>query len=781
MRLTALFILLFLCGLSYGQELRHIQACKLLPEETIEVDGLGVDAVWHRAIPTGDFTQYMPNPWQAPTQSTEVQFAYDDAHIYVFARMYDSAPDSILKQISGRDRMDNTDEFGFWISTYNDGNNAFNFSTNPEGVQVDRMVSPGFSDPSWNAAWRVETTINDKGWTAEFKIPFSQIRFSKMDANVDQIWGINFWRGIRRCRETDYWHPVDPARDGFEINDSGELHGLKGITPPPRITLYPYVSAYSINEGEESNYDLNGGLDLKAGIGEAFTLDMTMIPDFGQVVADNLVLNLSPYEVQLADNRPFFTEGTEIFNKTNLFYSRRIGEEGQLINASKFSGRTSKGLGVGVFQAFTNDTELEEGLNSYSIVALDQNLPNNSFVHGISTYLNRFGDRHDALVQALKFGLRDKDNTYQISGTAGYNRILTDNAGREDSGYLWELSLSKITGKFTFDYIHSTESEYYNPLDMGYLQAPNEVTDMIFAGYRNIEPTKNFIRIGGGLGLIYSQLHTPREQSFTMVSLEAFGLSQNFQFAKISLESQPIKGNDFFEPRIPGMYWTTPRWIGPSLRISTDYRKRFAFDLDFTNGWVEDPDNEWGVMSCELSPRYRFSDRLNFIYSIEWDNKYDERGFTSLEQDQNDESVSLFAKRDFFTTTNLLRGTYALSKKATIDARIRHYWSTVDIKNLYELQMDGSLDQSNTWTVNEDGTSEYERSFNAWSVDLGLRWFFSPGSELSIVWKNTLYSYGDFLPENYFNNWETMLEQPFTNSLSFKALFFLDYSLIKKK
>ena len=95
--------------------------------------------------------------------------------------------------------------------------------------------------------------------------------------------------------------------------------------------------------------------------------------------------------------------------------------------------------------------------------------------------------------------------------------------------------------------------------------------------------------------------------------------------------------------------------------------------------------------------------------------------------------------------------------------------------------MDGSLDQSDTWTVNEDGTSEYERSFNAWSVDLGLRWFFSPGSELSIVWKNTLYSYGDFLPENYFNNWEAMLEQSFTNSLSFKALFFLDYSLIKKK
>ena len=195
---------------------------------------------------------------------------------------------------------------------------------------------------------------------------------------------MNFLRGIRRNRETDYWNPVDPARDGFEINDGGELRGLTNITPPPRLTLYPYVSAYAITDEEEGvGYDFNGGLDLKAGIGEAFTMDMTLIPDFGQVVADNLVLNLSPYEVQLADNRPFFTEGTEIFNKTNLFYSRRVGEDEKLINATKLSGRTKDGLGVGAFQAFSVDTLNNNALTSYSIIALDQNLKNNSFVHGI--------------------------------------------------------------------------------------------------------------------------------------------------------------------------------------------------------------------------------------------------------------------------------------------------------------------------------------------------------------------------------------------------------------
>ena len=142
--------------------------------------------------------------------------------------------------------------------------------------------------------------------------------------------------------------------------------------------------------------------------------------------------------------------------------------------------------------------------------------------------------------------------------------------------------------------------------------------------------------------------------------------------------------------------------------------------------------------------------------------------------------TSIFAKRDFITRVHTLTGTYALSNKATIDARIRHYWSMVDIKDLYELQGDGMLLPSETFNVNADGTSEFERNYNAWSVDLGLRWFFSPGSELSFVWKNTLYSKGNALPDNYYNNWEQMLEDQFTNSLSFKALFYVDYNTLKR-
>ena len=184
-------------------------------------------------------------------------------------------------------------------------------------------------------------------------------------------------------------------------------------------------------------------------------------------------------------------------------------------------------------------------------------------------------------------------------------------------------------------------------------------------------------------------------------------------------------------------------------------------------------------MDLGISPRFRVNDRLNFIYSFIINDKYDERGYAD-DFIVNGEEVGLFSKRDFLTQIHVLTSTFALSNKATIDARVRHYWSSVDAKELFELQDDGSLIPADLDMVAQYGESTYDKSYNAWSVDLGLRWFFSPGSELSIVWKNTLYSNGSQIPNNYFENWEQMLEETFSNSLSFRVLFFLDYNTVKK-
>lgn len=762
-----------------GSPLTQKQSLAEKTTDLITVDGVLNEGVWYRALPMGDFTQTTPNPGSPSTQRTEVRFVYDDEALYVGARMFDSAPDSILMQLSDRDVFRNTDEFGFWISPYNDGNNAFSFTTTPAGILGDMVIASGQPDRSWDAVWTVETQIDSLGWTAEFIIPWSAIRFPSMDLGEDQTWGANFTRVIRRRRETSTWAQQDPTRNGFNLIDCGQISGFNGISPPTRLAFYPYVSAYA--ETFEGNFgtSYNGGMDLKAGIGEAFTLDMTLVPDFGQVVADNLVLNLSPFEVQFAENRPFFTEGTEIFNKSGLFYSRRIGQEGKLINASKFSGRTSSGLGIGAFQAFTLDPATDSGsgtdsipkFNSYSIAVLDQNLPNNSYVHAISTLVSRDGDRNNALVQGAQFEIFDKTNTYKLSGSGMYNKIYSATPSDSDFGHSWYFGISKESGKFGFSYQRNVESDTYNPNDLGYLQSPNEVFNIVNLSYRNIDPLKRFLRLSGEIMMFHEQLYAPRVQTTAYMSARLNMLTNSFQYFGLSIDGQPIEGRDYFAPRIADAYWTTPRWFSPGLDISTDYRKKFAVDINLGTGIVEGFD-DWREDYYHFSPRYRVSDRLFFVYSYQHAFKHHENGWADVIDDQ-----SIFGERDFHTRTHLLTATYAFSRKANIEGRVRHYWSTVKYYDFFSLQTDGSLAPY----TGVDPLDSYDVNYNAWSVDLVFMWYHTPGSEVSIVWKNNLYSVGNALPASYFDNWEQMMEESFSNSLSVKALFYVDYNRIKRK
>lgn len=415
--LTSAFYLLL--SVTHAQQVRSIPAVKI--NQPIKIDGNLNDEAWRSIEPTGDFIASQPVFGRPSVKRTVVKIAYDNSAIYVGAYMYED-PRNIRRQLTARDVIDrqNVDIFAVGFDTYHDHQNAFIFRVTAANVQADAKQSQNGSsnggvvtDASWDAVWESKTSIKEDGWVAEIKIPLSAVRFS--NKNI-QDWGLNFGRFIRTENENSIWNPINPNISG-ELNQWGVWTGLSNIKAPIRLSFLPYLSGgvrvSPTNKGDVTEFLKSGGMDVKYGINEGFTLDMTLIPDFAQVQSDNVFLNLSPFQVKFDDYRPFFTEGTELFNKAGLFYSRRIGnapglsasvltEFGnnpnyqiiknpgitRLYNATKLSGRTKGNLGIGIFNAVSvpmyakiknlntgqDSTILTEPLTNYNILVLDQAL-----------------------------------------------------------------------------------------------------------------------------------------------------------------------------------------------------------------------------------------------------------------------------------------------------------------------------------------------------------------------------------------------------------------------
>ena len=740
----------------------------------VDLDGNLDDAAWQTIPAQSDFQQYSPDPGGRPSQRTEVKFGYDDNALYIGARMWDTAPDSILHQLSERDRTDNTDEFGIWFSPFNDGLNAVRFRTTPDGIQVDEQISPNGEDDSWDAVWDVVCRIDSAGWVAEFRIPWMAFRFPD---KAEQRWGMNMYRGIRRLREDDVWNPMDPTQR--LLNQGGVLIGIEGITPPPRISLFPYLSAYQNWNGSDRSNAYNGGMDMKIGLGNAFTLDMTLIPDFGQVVTDNLVLNLSPFEIRFNENRQFFQEGTELFNKNGTFYSRRIGEDGRLINASKVSGRLANGLGLGLLQAFAT-ADADSSLTSYTVAVADQNLPNNGYVTSTTSMVMREGDGYDAVVQSGSMELRNPENTWSVQASGSVNRKFGADEANDDEGHTYNVALSKMAGNLTFSLGHFLESATYDPNDLGFLQAPNEIVSFLNVDYRVFEPRGRWNRISTSFNAFLNQVETPKMFNNVFLSASCRATTLAFNTWNLELNTQPTDGNNIFASRIDGLVWREPAWYSINGWFSSDYRKRIALDLGYWHAGG-DTYRDWKENTYRVAPRIRINDRLNVRYVWKIIDRRNERGWAFLDSLDDGTEVSIFGKRRNREYTQVLNVNYIFTNRMSLTTRVRHAWSQVRYDALYQLLESGVISET---PYLASGYADLEDlNFNAWSIDMVYRWNFAPGSELNIVWKNQLFQetrLGDVdqfaLPETYAENFNQMIESGFFNSLSIRLISFIDYS-----
>ena len=779
---------------------------------TIKIDGVLDDAAWKQASKADKFVESRPVPFRNETadNASEVYIAYNNEGIYVGGYYHEKTKDSITSELIGRDGFGNNDFGGIILDTYQDKLNGFEYFVTPLGEQMDAKVSPGNEDFSWNAVWQSAAKIHNDGWSFEMFIPFAAIRFGKKNV---QDWGLNIMRRRKKTGQDLFWQPVDQNVNGF-LTQEGSLTGLENIKPPMRLQLSPYFSAYQNHDGtakeNKNKTSINGGMDVKYGLNQAFTLDMTLIPDFGQVQSDNRVLNLSPFEVRFNENRAFFTEGVELFNKGNLFYSRRIGIEprfsksnrhtysdeiieypgqAKIINATKVSGRTQKGLGIGVLNAVTQkqyatymDTTTKQqyreenmALTNYNILVFDQTLKHNSSVSLVNTNVWRSGNDYDANVTSALFDFNNKKNTWNIGGNVSFSNILGKD-GKNTTGYAHSIYLGKTSGRFTFNVWQDLLNKNYDKSDLGYFTNNNTMDQGFWAGYNWNKPKGWYNQIRINVNGWYSRLVSPIDvlrRKEMMFQNAGVNLNFNAQTKRLWWFGLNINGgpnnHDFYEARSKGRVFQNKARINANLWWESNSAKKFSWggSLYAGTGGVFHRKN----FDYSLFGKIRFSSKFSVDGSVLASSSKNQSGWAARISD-----TIFFSRRNVNSVENVLNIKYNFTNKMGLTLRTRHYWSKVTPQQFYELDVYGKLQ-----TPTNPFTRNVRQNYNYLSVDMVYNWQFAQGSFFSIVWKDIGESFNREFEKNYTKNLANTVSGDQFNSISVRVIYFLDYLTMKRK
>lgn len=813
--LSLLAILLFTSFFSFSEVVPKTYRATFT-NSPIKIDGKNNDEAWIKAEIAKDFTALDPVEGAAPTQQTEVRVMYDNSAVYLIAKMYDSHPDSILHELGNRDEASelNSDSFRFGFDPYNKRQGGYVFEVTASGVQNESFND----DLTFDAVWQSAVVLEKDGWTVEIKIPYSAIRFPKADV---QVWGVQFARFIRRNREYDQW-TLTPKKVQNRMSYWGTMNGIENIQPPLRLNLTPYLSVYGENtpryeNGEHVGYDrtigYSGGADLKYGIDERFTLDMTLLPDFSQVKSDSKVKNLSAFETIYSENRPFFKEGTSLFNKGNLLYTRRIGrtpslffdvpyllEEGEvveknpdkarLVNATKVSGRTNGGLGIGILNAITGNTYatikkadgskreiLTEPLTNYSIIVLDQQLKHNSSVFVSNANTTRDGKARDANVTAAEFRLEDKSNTVAVRSGGTFTHIAEWNENKSyKDGYLGFISIDKIKGSHQYGASYELADKKFDKNDLSYNFYRDYTSQFAYYTYYAYNPFWKYFKQGNATAYISRNGILSKNDQTTSLNMafNYFLLFNSNWSIFMEVGGNPSFQRDYYEPRAENRFVKIPSNLYGNIYMSTNYNKRLAFDF----GGHYNQLNDWNFKSWGyfVYPIFRFSDKLKFKMENNLDIVENDRGFTYVD-DLSGEIY--FGQRRIITVVNALNARYLVKNDMSITLTTRHYWSQGKYNAAFLLDPNGELVQLNTTQSN---TTPFDFNSSYFTLDLVYSWQFAPGSSFIATFKNVINSDDGNTRFDYFSNLNRSFNAPQSNGIYLKFLYYLDYQyLIKKK
>ena len=803
-RLLLILFLFSIIAQSFGEDIKTAVASRTVAEP--KIDGILNDSVWMNATVITDFKQQLPIYNKKQSFKTEVRILYDDKAIYVSAKMFDPHPDSILRQLGNRDDQNlNTDIFTIALDTYNKQIDAYYFSVTASGVQMDARKM----DETFNAVWQSAVKITKEGWNVEIKIPYSAIRFPGIEK---QNWGMQLHRYIRRYRESDLWNLEEQGK----LNNLifwGQLTDIKSIKAPLRLSVSPYFSSYAenypYNQKGVNNWStsVSGGMDVKYGLNEAFTLDMTLLPDFSQVKTDNQIKNLTAFETVYTEQRSFFKEAIDLFQRSNLFYSRRIGRTpinydeaynnlqpdekvisnptaAKLLNATKFSGRTSSGLAVGLFNAITGDTYAEiensEGFRrkvltdpqtNYNILVLDQTLKHNSSMYLINTNTFRWGNYRRSNASGAGFTLYNKTNSYRILTSGEISNVynipgITIGSTTTKDGYRYIAEFQKVSGKVQFSLAHSVIDNKFDINDLGLNRTVSEVTNFAGLTYNIFQPVGIFRDMITALDYSRTTHYQTGKLTSNELKIENETTFINYLTFWGYVARDVTDLCDYYEPRTDGRFYLRPDNQSEHFGISSDYRKPFALDLFFS--FITNREARFD-RSIQISPIFRVNDKfmINPASTIEYISN--DKGFVSTANPD-----IIFGRRNITSVENTINGKYLFRNNLSLNIWLRHYWMKGVYNQYYTLENNGRLIDNDVYAAKNDF------NFNSFNVDLTFNWEFAPGSNLSMVWKNAITTQDSDVLRNYTRNFSETLDAPQLNSFSLRILYYLDYQNLKK-
>ena len=797
------------------QERKIIEAYRF--QVSPKIDGIISEKEWKKIIPATNFTLFQPenrSGEEIPVgYETYVYFGYDDKAIYVAAQLNHPDPNNIPSEFSERDDMDAISEkFLVSIDTYDNTKERFTFFVTSSGGLIDGLNTGEFDEEGlrYNTLFDAKVKKNKKGWSTEIIIPYSALRFpNKKNHN----WGINFGRNIKDFEEMYVWSPVDERILNYH-ESLGLVKNIKEINPPTRLFLYPYVqSAVNFQKDLKPSSSYSAGLDLKYGISNSFTIDATLIPDFGQVTFDDEVLNLTPFEQEFDENRPFFTEGADLFKIVDrasfrggsFFYSRRIGqrtsinedeilndgdqllsfdETPKLLNSIKLTGTTNNNLSIGFINAITdrsyalirenNDNirkELITPFTNFNVLSLSQKIINDySTIGFINGNLNRESSFQDANNYAFMANIFDNKRNFSFKGYyyKTYSPRLSQRSGKRKI-----ITIEELKGNFRYWlHIHAAD-RYYNQNEIGFYNGRNFIQYGSRVSYQILNKNKYFRNFQTMLYLGYQTRYDSN-----LKNRNGFSFSTSFQNNNLWRFSIRFRGvsklKDWYETRTEDRFILDPKYLTTTIGIDSDNTKKFSYGTDyiFTKYQNYQFDENKKQNEFRFYVDYRISEQFSINIRTSNERKNDDVGFLMKRN-----GLIYFGLRNIKSIENNLRMEYNFNRDASLSLRFRNFWSTADYyEKLFELLDDGTRKEVNYSILNRNPNT----NFNIWNLDLNFEWWFAPGSNMVLLYRNQIFNRDDQSGINYYNSLKNLFETPTEHQLSLRLNYLIDYNKIKK-